>query len=170
MKTSTFKIEQKLNKARKLVLEDIRTGLGGLFESWDGTPTNVTPEIHYKNIVNWVNENIKNKAWSNTKTMRYKHGVTSYGAKHDCERDLRCYVANNWMKMAMIDAGLDLAKYDDVDYDTGRLYRSKIDCTDILTNTVNMIFRVSRNCDMRSKWIEDYDEELEYNPGGPKIF
>lgn len=162
MKADITKIEKKLNKARELVLENMRTSAYHLIQTWDGMPTNVTPERHYNDIVNWVKEHVKNKAWSYAKTVRYRHGATSYGAKHDCERDLRCYVANNWMKMAMIDAGLDLARVYDVDDDTGKIYRTKIDCTDILTNGVNLIFRVSQTNDMKSRWIEDYDEAVLY--------
>jgi len=161
MKTNITKIEEKLNKTRELVLENIRMS-ANVIDTWDGIPTNVTPESHYNDIVNWAKERVKNKAWSYARTVRYAHGATSYGAKHDCERDLRCYVANNWMKMAMIDAGLDLAKADDVDDETNKIYRTKIDCTDILTNSVNLIFRVSQNNDMKSRWIEDYDEAILY--------
>lgn len=145
-------MNNQLNTARKLVIENINK-CKGLIESWDGEPTNVTPEEHYEHIVEWAKTHIKNKAWSSSSTQSWRNGATSYGAKHECERDLKCYVANNWMKMAMIDAGLDVTYRTSVDYETGKVYREKIFLSDVLKNSVNFIFRVSRNNDMIAKWI-----------------
>ena len=62
-------------------------------------------------------------------------------AKHKCERDLKSYVANNWMKLAMILSGLEVCTSDCVDFETGKVYNRPVSFQDILTNNINFICR-----------------------------
>lgn len=127
-----------LNRCRQMVLDNMKES--GLIEKWDGLPTCVTPEQHLNNIVKWCNENIKSYVWSNHKSNKCGFR-TSYGAKHKCEKDLQCYVANNWMKLAMILSGLEVCCGDCIDFETGKVYNKPVSFQDILTNSVSFICR-----------------------------
>lgn len=127
-----------LNQCKQLVLDNMKES--GLIKQWDGIPTHITPEQHFNNIVNWCKDNIKSHVWSSHDSNKCGFR-TSYGAKHKCERDLKCYVANNWMKLAMILSGLEVCNYDCIDSETDRVYNRPVSFQDILTNNINFICR-----------------------------
>ena len=153
-----------LEKCKELVLNDMKYDSHCLIESWDGYPTNVTPEEHFENIINWCINNIKSTIWSCHDSAKYTWN-TSYGAKHRCEKSLQCYVANNWMKMAMICAGLDVRNVKCVDFETGYVNKSPIIPSDIITNTQNFIVRVPKNKVDIDDLISDRTYELKYSCG-----
>jgi len=144
-KLSTFievkSINEGLEECKKLVLENIKTSNCPVH--WDGTVREISPEEQFDNIVNWCKENIKSPVWSHQDSAKYTWH-TSYGAKHRCESKLKCYVANNWMKLAMIYAGLEVANGYFINYETGRLDSTGIRLDEILTNTVNFVCRKSK--------------------------
>lgn len=154
-----------LEKCKELVLDDMKNESHFLIESWDGKPTNVTPEEHFENIVNWCKTKIKSTIWSCHKSSKNAF-CTSYGAKHRCESQLKCYVANNWMKMAMICAGLEVCNDKCVDFDTGHVSKMPIIPSDIITNTQNFIVRVPKKEVDIEKLISDWTYELKYRCGG----
>lgn len=141
-----------LNKAKELVINNIKES--HLCDSWDGQPTNVTAEEHFQHIIDWCNNNIKSTIWSCHKKSTKQSFYTSYGAKHSCERDLQCYVANNWMKLAMIFSGLEVCN-DKREDDNGRVWYGPVTWQSILVNCENFICRRSRN-------KEDYNT-IKYN-------
>ena len=158
-------IEEKKNileECKRLVLKNMKDSYS-LIEYWDGEKTMVTPEKHFKNIIQWCKDNIYSTIWSNQKSskMTFK---TSYGAKHECERKLKCYVANNWMKLAMIYAGFEVCDSYCIEYKTDYVSKSPIDANEILTNHINFIVRKPKEYTGRIIYscISDYYKELEY--------
>ena len=129
---------KELELCKSLVIKNIEES--HLCDSWDGIPTNITPEDHFWNIVKWCGK-LKSTIWSSNRTSTKYNFITSYGAKHECERALKCYVANNWMKLAMIYAGLEVCNANCVDYDSGKLHKIPVKWEDILINSENFIFR-----------------------------
>lgn len=157
--------KEALEKCKELVLNNMKNDNNGLIQEWDGKKCNVTPEEHFNNIVDWCKNNIKSTIWSCHDSAKYTW-YTSYGAKHACERKLKCYVANNWMKMAMILAGLEVRHINCVDYETGYVDKQPIKLSDIITNTENFIVRVPKNKININEMIRDWTYELKYNNGG----
>lgn len=153
-----------LEMCKELVLDDMKNASRVLIESWDGRPCSVTPEEHFNNIVQWCRDNIKSTIWSCQSSA--KSCYTSYGFKHKCERKLKCYVANNWMKMAMICAGLEVRHCNCVDYETGYVEKQPIILSDIITNAENFIVRVPRHKLEIDNMISDWTYELKYSYGG----
>lgn len=151
-----------IEKCKELVLNDMRNDSNCLIQEWDGQKCNVTPEEHFENIVAWCINNIKSTIWSCHDSAKYTW-YTSYGAKHACERKLKCYVANNWMKMAMICAGLEVCHINCVDKDSGRVYKSPIIISDILTNDQNFIVRVPKAKIDINEQFSDWTYELKYS-------
>ena len=156
--------DEALEKCKKLVLKDIEEQNCPVH--WDGTVREISPTTQFNEIVNWCIYNIKTKAWSYRKSSSVPWS-TSYGAKHKCERDLQCYVANNWMKLAMIYAGLDVC--DDRLIEDGHLMRSPVKYDDILTNHVNFVVRCPDNTEpynIRYNCLSPYiNKNLKYNRG-----
>lgn len=132
-------IEDGLNECRRLVIENIKAV--NYPAPWDGEIKDISPEQQYENIVEWCRSKIKNVAWSHNDSARTTFH-TSYGAKHQCERQLKCFVANNWMKMAMIDAGLEVNSVNNISYETGRTIGYGVRLDEILTNSENFVCRV----------------------------
>ena len=152
-------IEHGLEECKKIVLDDMSNSSRCLIEEWDGEKCNVTPEEHFNDIVEWCRNNIKSSIWSfHRKSTRYTW-ITSYGAKHRCESQLRCYVANNWMKLAMIYAGLEVTNDKNIDYD-GKLLKTGIRLDEILTNSINFICRKSNKSP--KNFISSITKELNY--------
>lgn len=154
-----------LEKCKELVIKDIKES--HLCDQWDGMPTNVTPEEHFQNIVDWCNENIKSTIWSIHNSSKCGF-YTSYGAKHKCERDLKCYVGNNYIKLAMIYAGLEVCNRRMVDNDTEYVYKSQVKWQDILTNSENFICRRNKKDYSSIKWeclCPYVNDDLKYCPG-----
>ena len=145
-----------LNKCYDLVIQNMKES--GLIKKWDGEYTNITAEKHFENIVQWCKDNIKSKTWSYNSSS--KDGFsTSYGAKHKCEKKLKCYVANNWMKLAMIFSGLEVCDREYVVNKRPVLFH------DILTNRINFICRRLPNDPYTIKYncLFNYEpEELKY--------
>lgn len=150
-----------LDKCKMIILDDMKNESNCLIQSWDGKPCDVTAEEHFNNIVEWCKTHFKNIAWSHHKSSKLFYS-TSYGFKHNCERDLKCYVANNWMKMAMICAGLEVCNCKYVDYETGRVEKTPILLSDILTNSINFIVRKPRKPINIEYMIADWTYELKY--------
>lgn len=148
-----------LEKCKELVLNDMKGHIG----YWDGKKYDITPEEHFQNIIDWCRDKIMSKVWSNRKGSRLTFS-TSYGAKHNCERDLKCYVANNWMKLAMIYAGLEVAiitnEYTDIN-DKYCYSIEKIKISDILTNHINFIVRNPIAKKDIKIMISDFTEKIE---------
>lgn len=93
----------------------------------------------YTQICVWVFKNLTRKTWSHHAKMGWS---ASYGLKHRCEDDLGFYVANNWIKLAMIENGLDVCDANCVDYETGKLStKRKPTSEDVLNNSINFIYR-----------------------------
>lgn len=151
-----------LNKCKELVLDNMKNDANHLIKEWDGVKCNVTPEKHFENIVNWCKNNIVSTIWSHQKSSKYTWN-TSYGAKHACEKKLKCYVANNWMKLAMIYAGLEVCDTKCVDYETGHVDKNPILLSDIITNNQNFIVRVPRHKIDLEKMINYWSYELKYS-------
>jgi len=162
MKTEYYTVKNKIEalaKCKELVLKNMRDEYC-LIEYWDGQLCNVTPEEHFNNIVNWCKNHIKSTIWScqrSAKSLFY----TSYGAKHECERKLKCYVANNWMKVAMIYAGLEIVN-DDCEDSTGYVCKQPVILSELLDNSKNFIVRVPRKKIDLDKMICDYTKPLIY--------
>lgn len=154
-----------LEKCKELVLNDMRNDSHCLIEQWDGKPCNVTPEEHFDNIVNWCKTHIKSTIWSCQPSAKSTFW-TSYGAKHRCESYLKCYVANNWMKVAMLYAGLEIRHKKCVDYDTGYVSKNQIILSDLVTNNQNFIVRATKNKIDLDDIICDWTYELKYSTGG----
>ena len=154
-----------LNKCKELVLNDMKNDSHCLIESWDGVKCNVTPEEHFNNIIEWCRTKIKSYVWSCHKSTKYTW-QTSYGAKHECERKLKCYVANNWMKMAMICAGCEVCNINCIDYETGYVNKMPIKLSDIITNNQNFIVRKPKDPINLEYMICDWTYELKYRCGG----
>lgn len=154
-----------LNKCKELVLDNMKNECNHLIQEWDGIKCNVTPEEHFDNIVNWCRNNIVSTIWSHQPSAKYTWN-TSYGAKHLCERKLKCYVANNWMKMAMICAGLEVCHKNCVEFETGRVYKSPLIASHIITNTENFIVRVPKDRVNIDNLLADWTYELKYSNGG----
>lgn len=150
-------IDDGLDKCRQLVIENIRET--NYPAPWDGEVKDISPEQQYNNIVRWCKTNIKNITWSHNDSARLTF-KTSYGAKHRCEQALKCYVANNWMKMAMIDAGLEVNSTKNVSYETGRVGMFGVRLDQILTNSENFICRVKNNNEHPQ--ILDYTRPIKY--------
>lgn len=158
---SKFKLDSQAFKeieyAKELVIKDM-TEMN--LSYWDRSDV-VNPEEHFNNIVNWCKENVYRKVWSNKKSVKYGWSY-SYGAKHRCEDKLKCYVANNWIKLAMIYAGLDVAVEDMLfdDY-------CKPTIQDCLTNHINFVCKrqykksISDVIDV----IGDNYKNIQYNRG-----
>ena len=146
-----------LEQYKSLIINNIKESK--LCEKWDGLPTNITPEEHFNNIITWCDANIKSRIWSDKSSS--KNGFrTSYGAKHKCEKDLKCYVANNWMKLAMIYSGLEVT-YNRLEKDG-----DKINIQDICENSINFICRRNLNnyYGIKYKCLSEYfDNKLKYN-------
>ena len=149
------KMLRQLDEVRELIISGINvTNVPG---EWDGNTYDISGEQQYENIKIWCVNRVRNKAWSHNKSCL--NSITSYGLKHECERDLKCYVANNWMKMALIDAGFEVANRKDVEPTSGKLYRQPISINDILDGGVNFIFRQPKefkafdNSIMTENWI-----------------
>lgn len=87
-------------------------------------------EDFLKKIRSWCASNVTNSKWSNV-DPRAK-SKTTYGLKHECERDLDRYVANNWMKVALYLEGFPLKKDRD---------KTKITVKDMFDNVVNLNFK-----------------------------
>ena len=154
-----------LEKCKQLVLNDMMYESACLIKFWDGMPCNVTAEQHFNNIVEWCKQHLTSYVWSNHRSSKMAYN-TSYGFKHACERALKCYVANNWMKMAMICAGLEVRNCNCVDYETGYVEHAPILLSDIITNNQNFIVRVPRKHIDIEKMIADWTYELKYRDGG----
>lgn len=93
----------------------------------------------YTQICVWVFKNLKRKTWSHLAKTGCK---ASYGFKHRCEQELGFYVANNWMKLAMIENGLDVCDSNYIDFETGRLLsHCPPTSSDLLDNSINFIYR-----------------------------
>ena len=133
-------IEEGLKECKELVIKNIEETNCPV--QWDGSIKEIPAEKQFENIVEWCRQNIKSTIWSHNKSAKYTW-ETSYGAKHRCESQLKCYVANNWMKLAMIYSGLEVANTYFVNRDTGRLEGLGIRLDEILTNTENFICRRS---------------------------
>jgi len=93
----------------------------------------------YTEICGWVFKNLTRKTWSH-------HGKSgwrlSYGLKHRCEDDLGFYVANNWIKLAMLENGLDVLDANCIDYYTGKLtFQYTITEKEVLDNSISFIYR-----------------------------
>lgn len=156
-------VKANLDLCRNLILKNIETS--GLIESFDGELCTVTPKEHYNNIVAWCKKHLHTPIWSDKKSCKLTSS-TSYGFKHQCERDLKCYVANNWMKMAMIDAGLEVKKLTGTCYN-GEYGRSNIMLSDIITNKINFIVRTPpKSTYIIFDSIEPISYELYYRTGG----
>lgn len=103
------------------------------------------PEELFEEIITWCKKNCTNTLWSHNKISRAR-SIESYGLKRICERELRKagimrYVANNWLKLALIAAGLDVTAFNNVSRDNRLTYRPVIR-PEILNNSVNFIWRV----------------------------
>lgn len=145
--------EKKIELCRSLILNEMKRR-NASFNYWNGEHFDRDPQEHYSNIVNWCKTNLKNKCWSSCKTVWRRQSMTSYGAKHECEIDLHGYVAENWMKMAMIDAGLDVCSELCIYY-SKRLVREKVHFTEILANGIHFFYRQPKvEHDMIDNWIE----------------
>ena len=97
------------------------------------------PMYRYQLICDWVEDNLTRKTWSH-------HGKSgwrlSYGLKHRCEDDLGFYVANNWIKLAMLENGLDVLDANCIDYYTGKLtFQYTITEKEVLDNSISFIYR-----------------------------
>lgn len=158
------KMLSQLAEARQLVINNINET--NVPVEWDGNTYDISAKQQYENIKLWCVNRVKNKAWSHNKSCI--NSVTSYGLKHECERDLKCYVANNWMKMALIDSGFEVANIKDIEFNSGRLYRTSIFINDILTNHINFIYRLPKDFKpfdssiMTDRWINNTDKKIEY--------
>ena len=116
---------------------------------WETNET-ITPDEHFNNIVKWCEDNIYHWVWSNKKSVKYGWS-NSYGAKHYCERTLKRYVANNWIKVAMIYAGLEVCCLDDMfPYDDNLVYKPTI--MEFLIDENNFICRKPKN---KNKLLSD---------------
>lgn len=135
-------IQNALDECKKIIINDINTS--GLCKEWDSIPCNVTAEEHFEHIVDWCKKTIKSTIWSCHESSKNTF-FTSYGAKHTCEKKLKCYVSNNWMKLAMIYAGLEVCNVNCIDYDNNRVNKMPICISDILTYKTNFIVRVPKD-------------------------
>lgn len=100
----------------------------------------ITPYELFDKIVNWCRLNIKNKKWSHNRLSGSRF-ANSYGAKHICQREIGYYVANNWMKAAMIAAGLMVTDIRNVNEDNRVTYKP-VTFADIFATHCNFICRV----------------------------
>lgn len=154
--------DKALELCKELVLKDMPGQIG----SWHGERFDITPEEHFENIIQWCKNNMTSKIWSHQPSAKHQCD-TSYGAKHKCERELKCYVANNWMKLAMIYAGLEVCHVKNVDYNTGHVEKEPIQLCDILTNNQNFIYRFKKDNEIKYDCITEYCKyELKYRDGG----
>lgn len=130
---------EKLNLCRDIVISNIQDVNCPVY--WDGKVREVPAKEQYDIIKEWCRNRVKNIQWSHH-DRKGNLGYTTYGLKHTCERDLKSYVANNWIKMALIDIGIEVTNVDNVDSDSNRLlYKGPIDIEDILVNSENFIYR-----------------------------
>ena len=81
-------------------------------------------------IRSWCSRSVTNGKWSNVDPSA--KSVTTYGLKHECERDLDRYVANNWMKAALYLEGFPIKIEDS---------RKRITIEDMFNNAVNFYFK-----------------------------
>ena len=97
------------------------------------------PMYRYQLICDWVEDNLTRKTWSHKGKSGWR---LSYGLKHRCEDDLGFYVANNWIKLAMLENGLDVLDANCIDYYTGKLsFQYTITEKEVLDNTISFIYR-----------------------------
>lgn len=97
------------------------------------------PIFAYKEIYDWVEKNLTRKTWSHHAKMGWR---LSYGLKHRCEEELGFYVGNNWIKLAMIENGLDVCNSCYIDSETGKLHYHLFPTADeVLNNSISFIYR-----------------------------
>lgn len=116
-----------LSVIRKRTIQDIMKTKG--YSETDATN-------FYAEIRDWCRYNVVNVKWSNTKSLRKRLAITTYGLKHVCEKELENYVANDWIKAALYEGDYDLKE----DYNE----TSDITLRDIFTNSVNFYFKVKK--------------------------
>lgn len=157
--------EKALELCKELVLKNMKESK--LIEEWDSKKCKVTPEEHFDNIVKWCKEHIVSYVWSHRTGSKYNWD-TSYGAKHVCERELKCYVGNNWIKLAMIYAGIEVCSTKYVDKENGKVEKRPVELWEVLCDDINFICRfkddnkIKYNCiseyskhDLNIRWSED---------------
>lgn len=77
--------------------------------------------VPYEDVVKWIDDNCKNKSWSNT--VKKPICRATYGLKHLLEADFNSYCCNNACKLALIELGFDVYPYELLDED-GHIIRS----------------------------------------------
>ena len=97
---------------------------------WDiiGRRTPHEPESEHERINAWYYLNEKSKSWIHNDSVLGR--TTSYGLKHDCERDLGFWVDINWIKNALTGTGIHVAKENDVEFVSGHESYKYMYCID----------------------------------------
>ena len=143
-----------LEKAKRCVLSDIEDKYSEN-PFFDTLKVDIgSSEEYFNKIVDYCKTYIKEKAWSNNKSLgdKYRYFSTE-GLAQKLERKFGWKVMNKWVKLAVINAGLDFMSMSKEDNYSSKNLSS---VNDIFDDNIVFIFRYNGNSSIKLDYLNDY--------------